>query len=139
MILIIISGLTVGFFLAYSVKCKKDNKKIKTELSLSQSQAKRLLNDFDNSQKERDRLLDRNSCQEERLQSFIKDNESLVDKNGKLSIYFRKSQDELSLAKEECNKLKFKVIQLEESMKLKEKVVTKSNSKPKETLLGNNE
>jgi hypothetical protein len=108
---------------AYLLKeSTKENKKLAAETASYQAQSKRLLSDFDNSRREQDRLNDRNSYLEGKLNSFTKENEMLVTKNDELTQLYL-------LAKEDANKLKFKLIQLEESMKSKAQV-SKKKRKP---------
>jgi predicted nuclease with TOPRIM domain len=118
MIITIISGLAVGFSIAFCRHKSKQNKFLASESASYKAQSKRLLADFNSTRCELDRLQDRNNYLEGKLNTFTKENEMLGTKNDELqSLYL--------LAKEDTNRLKFQLIQLEESMKPKAKATKK--------------
>lgn len=112
MILNILLATCIAFFAYLLRQSNKENMKLTTDAVSHHNQQKRLLSDFDNSQRERERLLDRNSYLESKMKTFTKENEMLGTKNDELTQLY-------SLAKEDANKIKFKLIELEESMKPK--------------------
>lgn len=118
MILNLMLASAMALFAYLWNESSKQNKLLASESSSYKAQAKRLLADFDNARRELDRLLDRNSYLESKLNSFTKENEMLGSKNEELQSLY-------SLAKEESNKAKFKLIDLEESMKPKAKAPKK--------------
>lgn len=108
----IIGGAISSFFAYLYGKTLKEKKIAIAESGWYESQSKRLLIDLDNTKRELDRLLDRNSYLEGKLNCLIKENEQLGSKNDELSSLY-------SIAKEEANRIKFKMIEIEESLKPK--------------------
>jgi chromosome segregation ATPase len=107
----------------------KQNKLLASESASYKAQSKRLLADFETSRRELDRLLDRNSYLEGRLQAFSIENDNLGSTNEELAKLY-------SQAKEEANKIKFQLIELEERMHCKKmKDNEKKEAKQKKTTI----
>lgn len=109
MILTLVTAAGASFFAFLYGKTLKKLQSAIESLNSNQAYSKKLTYDIEVTQRERERLLDRVSYLEERLNSFTRENEMIGSKNIELTQLY-------SLAKEEANKLKFQMIELEESI-----------------------